>query len=142
MFLPTGGSEIREFSGVKEMPKRQTNQVAFSVPRRSQRVLLDLPVVIRGEAGDKRAFQEETFTLTLSAHGARVFLANRVTLGQRVVLMNSKTLDEREGRIAYLGRFYAGLAQVGIEFARPAPEFWLNSCLPADWSPPADWAAC
>ncbi len=118
-----------------EMPKRQTNQAAFSVPRRSQRVLLDLPVVIRGEAEYTLAFQEETFTLTLSAHGALVFLANRVNLGQRVILMNPKTRDEQEGRIAYMGPFYAGLAQVGIEFARPAPEFWLIS------SPPADWAA-
>ena len=95
-----------------EIPKRQTNQAAFSVPRRSQRVLLDLPSLFAVKQNTRSLFKEETFTLTLSAHGVLVFLVNRVNLGQRVILMNPKTRDEQEGRIAYMGPFYAGLAQV------------------------------
>ena len=117
------------------MPKPEAKHSAVEVTRRSQRVLLDLPLVIRGEVEDKRAFQEQTFTLAVSAHGALVFLATRVALGQRVVVMNPKTWDEREGRVAYLGSPHAGLAQVGIEFAQPAPEFWSISSPPADWKP-------
>ncbi len=102
--------------------------------RRSQRVLLDVPIVVRGESKDNRSFQEETFTITVSAHGALLVLASTVELGQKVVLMNPKNWDEREGRVAHLGRPYAGLAEVGIEFTRPAPEFWSISPAPADWS--------
>jgi hypothetical protein len=37
-----------------------------------------------------------------------------VVLGQRVVLMNPKNWDEREGIVAYLGPSYAGLVKVAI----------------------------
>jgi hypothetical protein len=110
------------------------NSVPFSGLRRSKRVILDVPLVIRGEAEDKRPFREETFTLTISAHGGLVVLENRVALGQTVVLMNPKTWDEREGTIAFLGPPYAGLATVGIQFAQPAPEFWAINSPPADWN--------
>jgi hypothetical protein len=101
--------------------------------RRSRRLLLDLPLVIRGEAEDKRPFQEETFTVTVSAHGALVVLERKVALGQKVVLLNPRNWDEREGTIAFLGPPYAGLATVGIQFIRPAPEFWSINSPPADW---------
>ncbi len=52
--------------------------------RRSARVLLDVPLLIWGESPDQQAFREETFTVTVSAHGALVMLATRVSVGQRV----------------------------------------------------------
>jgi len=110
------------------------NSVPMSGLRRSTRVILDVPLVIRGEAEDKHSFQEETFTVKVSAHGGLVLLENRVELGQKVVLMNPKTWDEREGTIVFLGPPYAGLATVGVEFAQPAPEFWAISSPPADWN--------
>jgi hypothetical protein len=110
------------------------NLLPHSTLRRSKRVILDVPLVIRGEAENKRRFREETFTLTISAHGGLVVLENRVALGQRVMLMNPKTWDEREGTIAFLGPPYAGLATVGIQFAKPAPEFWAISSPPPDWN--------
>ncbi|PYU27246.1 MAG: hypothetical protein DMG32_08055 [Acidobacteria bacterium] len=119
------------------MPEGKSNYPpAEVVHRRSERVLLDMPLVIRGEPEDKLTFREQTFTLTVSAHGALVLLATTVVSGQTVVLMNPKTWDERKGKITYLGSSHAGLAQVGIEFEQPAPDFWSIS------SPPADWNLC
>ena len=93
-----------------------------------------MPLFISGETEDGRAFREETFTLTVSGHGALVILATRVVLGQRVVLMNPKNWGEREGIVAYLGPSYAGLAKVAIEFTKSAPEFWSISSPPTDWN--------
>jgi hypothetical protein len=101
--------------------------------RRSERIILDLPLVIRGEAGGKKIFQEETSTLIVNAHGAQLMLETKVTLGQRLVVLNPMNWDECEGRVAYVGPPYAGLARVGIEFTRPAPGFWSISSPPADW---------
>jgi len=101
--------------------------------RRSQRILLDVPLIVRGESEQQRSFQEKTFTLAVSAHGALVLLASPVEVGQRVVVMDPKSWNEREGKVAYRGRPHAGLAQVGIEFAQPAPEFWPIKSLPSDW---------
>ena len=53
-----------------------------SAKRRSERVLLDVPLFIEGKAEGAQDFKEETFTLTVSAHGALIVLAAKVALGQ------------------------------------------------------------
>ena len=111
----------------------QVNTPISTGQRRSERIILDVPLVIRGEAADKKTFQEETFTLIVNAHGAQLMLETKVTLGQRLVVLNPNNCDEREGKVAFVGPPYAGLARVGIEFTRPAPEFWSVSSPPSDW---------
>lgn len=107
--------------------------VADTGQRRSERVLIDVPVVIRGETEDRRAFEEETFTVTVSAHGALVMLAAKVKLGQTLLLLNPKNWDEREGRVAFRSADHAGLAQVALEFTLPAGDFWPVSSPPPGW---------
>ena len=92
--------------------------------RRSPRVLIDVPLVIRGESAEQKQFREETFTISVSAYGALIVLAAKVSLGQRLMLLNPETRAEREGRVARFGARYGDLAQVAVEFAHPAPEFW------------------
>jgi hypothetical protein len=101
--------------------------------RRSVRVLLDVPVAIWGESPDEQTFREETFTVTVSAHGALVMLAAKVLVGQRVVLRKLTDSIEIRGRIADVGMPHAGLTQVGIELDQPSPEFWPVSPPPTDW---------
>jgi hypothetical protein len=101
--------------------------------RRSERVLLDVPVVIRGDSSDQRQFREETFTVIVSAHGALLMLEAKVALGQKVVLMNPKNWDEREGKVSFIGPDRAGMAQVAVEFSQAAPEFWSLDAPPANW---------
>ena len=102
--------------------------------RRSARVLMDVPIVVRGQSTNQQAFREETFTVTVSAHGALLMLASDVVLGQKIVVINPLNKDEREGRIAYRGPLHAGLSQVAVEFTQPSPEFWPLSAPPADWN--------
>jgi hypothetical protein len=116
-----------------EIPDAKSSAPTSGV-RRSKRLILDVPLVIRGVAEDKRPFQEETFTVTVSAHGGLVVLENRVALGQKLVLMNPKTWDEREAVVAFLGPPYAGLSTVGLNFLQPAPGFWAVSSPPSDWN--------
>jgi len=101
--------------------------------RRSERVLLDVPLFIEGRAEGAQEFKEETFTLTVSAHGALIVLAAKVTLGQTLKLTNLKSRDQNEATVAFLGPPYAGLATVGVQFSKPAPDFWAISSPPADW---------
>lgn len=101
--------------------------------RRSDRILIDVPLVVRSSSEERQAFREETFTVTVSAHGGLMMLEAPVKLGQTIVLMNPKNWDEREAKVAYLGRPHAGLAQVAFEFNRPAPEFWALESPPANW---------
>ncbi len=104
--------------------QHSTPSRAGSERRRSQRVLKDVPLIVRGETTDKRPFEEETFTIAVSVHGALLVLAAKVELGQRLVLLNPNTWDERECHVAFLGPPYAGLSQVGLEFTGPVADFW------------------
>ncbi len=92
--------------------------------RRTQRVLLNVPIMVRGQSKDNRPFEEETHTLLVSAHEAMVLLHADVSLGQRLVLLNLNTKREREGHVIYRGMTYAGATQVAVEFTQPASDFW------------------
>jgi len=60
--------------------------------------LLDVPLFIEGKAEGAQDFKEETFTLTVSAHGALIVLAAKVALGQTVRLTNLKNKDLAKNR--------------------------------------------
>jgi hypothetical protein len=108
---------------------------AHSAQRRSERVLVDLPLIVRGVSpADNQAFEEETFTLTVSAHGALMMLASKVALGQTLCLLNPISREKRAARISFIGRDHAGMSQVGVEFPFPAPEFWAIDSPPRNWS--------
>jgi len=95
--------------------------------RRSERFLLDVPLVVRGESAERQPFEELTFSISISTYGALVVLANKVTVGQTLFLKNPETQYETQGRVARLGAPYGGLAQVGIEFPQAAPQLWTLS---------------
>jgi hypothetical protein len=104
----------------------------LTASRRSRRISLDVPLVVHAESASHK-FREETYSLSISAHGVLLTLKNPVTLGQKVLLMNRRNWDEREGRVAFIGPMQSGLTRVGVQFTRPAPEFWSLHPLPVDW---------
>jgi diguanylate cyclase (GGDEF)-like protein len=92
--------------------------------RRSKGLLLDVSVVVRGESTDSQPFQEETFTISVSAHGAFLMLASKVIIGQTLFVRNQVTNNEKPARVASFGIPYGGIAQVGVEFSEPSADFW------------------
>jgi hypothetical protein len=92
--------------------------------RRSERSSLALPVIVRGVSLDTKPFQEEAFTLSVSAHGALVALTTTVTLGQAVFLRNPQTQEEVGAWVTRFGPPRGGFAQVGVELVHPDVEFW------------------
>ena len=101
--------------------------------RRSQRIPLDVPLVIKGRTDSEQDFREETFTLSASAHGVLLALKVSVSVGQKVQLFNRRNWDELLGHVVYVGLPHAGLTRVGIEFEQASPEFWSLSAPPANW---------
>ena len=101
--------------------------------RRSERLTVDVPLVIRGEAADRKRFQEERFTLIVNAHGALLPLGTKVSLGQKLLLMNPTNWHECQAKVVYVETPSGGPARVGVELDRPVPEFWRVSSPPADW---------
>src|SRR5271165_2503565 len=103
--------------------------------RRSQRVLMQVSVRIRGNDAQGKAFEEVTDTLAINAHGALILMQARVTSGSKVRLYHNRTEEEQECHVVFLGPVRAGKAEVGLEFSSPCPTFWRVAFPPEDWSP-------
>jgi hypothetical protein len=102
--------------------------------RRSQRVLMQVSVRIRGEDAQGNKFEEETETLAINAHGALVLMKSRLTSGGTVLLQHKRTEEEQECQVAFLGPVRSGKAEVGLEFSAPRPGFWRVAFPPEDWT--------
>jgi hypothetical protein len=109
-----------------------------SKSRRSQRVIVGVPVTVSNEGGSRDgAFQEETQTLVVNAHGAMIAIAAKVAKGQMVRLKNRVTQEEQVCKVVYLGPTSGGKVQVGVDFTSKAPDFWRIAFPPEDWVVPA-----
>jgi hypothetical protein len=115
-----------------QAPNSSMNPVAR---RRSQRVLMQVAVRIRGEDVQGKSIEEETETLAINAHGALVLMKARLTSGSKVFLQHKRTQEEQECHVAFLGPVRAGKAEIGLEFASPRPGFWRVAFPPQDWTP-------
>jgi hypothetical protein len=102
--------------------------------RRSHRVHIAMPVLVRGKKGTQ-PFEEQTMTISVNAHGCMVRLATPVTRNQGVSIVNTKTAEELPCTVTFLGPKESGRTEVGIEFAEPSPVFWRIAFPPEDWDP-------
>jgi hypothetical protein len=112
-----------------------SNTPPHTVRRRSQRILMQVPIRVRGKDAQGKDFEEYTETLAINAHGALVLLNARVTSGSTVQMRHNKTEEEQECHVAFLGPVRSGRAEIGVEFSAPRPAFWRVAFPPEDWSP-------
>jgi PilZ domain len=102
--------------------------------RRSQRILLSVPLRVSGKRANGAPFVEHTKTLIVSAHGALLQLQESVGEGQTLRIQNVKTGEEVACTVVDLSPGATGLAEIGVEFAEANARFWRVSFPPADWS--------
>ena len=92
--------------------------------RRSQRVMLRIPILVRAEIKGEPPLEEDTFTMVVNAHGALIALAMKVRPGQKLDLRNWGTAKEQACRVVHVKNNPFGKNEVGIEFPFPNPHFW------------------
>ncbi|HEV3482497.1 MAG TPA: PilZ domain-containing protein [Candidatus Acidoferrales bacterium] len=102
--------------------------------RRSHRVNIAMPILVRGTRGTQR-FEEESQTVSVSAHGCMLRVTNPVARGQEIALVNKKTAEELPCTVTFIGQKDAGKIEVGVEFTEPSPLFWRIAFPPEDWDP-------
>jgi hypothetical protein len=101
--------------------------------RRSQRVRIRIPVLVRTQVVGEHPVSEKTHTIEVNAHGALILLATPVPVDQFILLVNPQTGEELQSRVVSLGPSFLGKTQVRIEFIKPAPQFWNLPAPPKDW---------
>ncbi len=102
--------------------------------RRSQRILLSVPLRVSGKRTNGTPFVEHTKTLIVNAHGALLQLQEPVEEGQSLNVRNVTTGEEMPCMVVDLSPGANGVGEIGVQFAQPNPRFWRVSFPPADWS--------
>jgi len=113
---------------------RETSWLAAN-RRRSQRVLMTVPVHVSGKSAAGLPFEEETHTRAISAHGALILVSTQVWRGLRLNLSNVQTKAALECVVAHIDKRPSDRTQVGVEFTLPNPMFWHVAFPPKDWTP-------
>jgi hypothetical protein len=98
-----------------------------SLPERrgSPRIEMRVPVFVYGHGGEAcEPFHEETTSIVVNANGALVALKSRVEFGQRLLLTNAGTHEERQCRVVRFHVAGAPHGLVAIAFTESSPDFW------------------
>jgi PilZ domain len=92
--------------------------------RRNQRRTVKVEILVHGKSAENETFQEEAFTVSVSAFGALVAMRTPVAIGETLALKNLRNQNEIKGRVTRSDPTNGGLTRVAIEFVPPAPDFW------------------
>lgn len=92
--------------------------------RRSDRIALQLAIIVSGADAMGYGFVEQTHTLVLSRHGAKILLA-RMLVPEQEITVRLRT-NGREADVRVVGQIGAGPAgpYYGIEFLDPQINLW------------------
>lgn len=106
-----------------------------SARRRSQRVVVKVPVKVFSAPEANVAIEENTHTLVVNAHGASFLLSKRVNKGEHLIVRNPRTSATQECTIVRIGDQQGDRIEVAVEFLVPNPTFWQIAFPPEDWIP-------
>lgn len=102
--------------------------------RRSQRVLLSVPVIVSGKRENGSPFSERTRTLVVNVHGALLLLCEPVAVGQTLSITNVATGEALTCTVKDINQGQHEVPEIGIEFSQPSTRFWRVSFPPPEWS--------
>jgi hypothetical protein len=92
--------------------------------RRSKRIQIRVPVVVRLRDAGKSSVAEKTEAIIVNDHGALILLATATEINQIIRVENPTTSEELLCRVTSRGDTFMGKTQVGVEFIVPTPGFW------------------
>jgi hypothetical protein len=92
--------------------------------RRCHRLPLTIPVKVYGRSPRNHPFRAVTATMAVSLYGGLLNMKPRVKLGQRILIVNSFTEEERECRVVYVESKQRGRRKVAVEFSNGDGDFW------------------
>lgn len=98
--------------------------------RRSKRLRLVIPVEVLAFEGETQLFRESTQVQCVSAHGGLVLLSAPVSVGQSLRITNRRTQEHQDCRIVNVEATDDNKFAAGVEFIRPAGNFWQISFPP------------
>jgi len=102
--------------------------------RRSQRVLIRMPVTLEFASEGKRVTLDAT-TESVNDHGAMLLCPRSLSPETQLQIKNAGTRQQRLCRVTRAPLESGEGFLVPVEFADPAPGFWGISFPPTNWKP-------
>jgi hypothetical protein len=119
------GRPSTQFAGIAEADPRNR--------RRSERVLVQIPVLFEIPQPGGRTLHGDAYTLCVNAHGGLMELGVHLERGQKFAVSNPGTADRRACHVVRCDRSRNGYFAVSFEFETPAGDFWPILSVPVDW---------
>ena len=107
--------------------------------RRSQQVLLQVGVFITAEVTDGSRLRVRAFTQVVNAHGGLLDAPFRMTVGQRLTILNPQSDQEVGCHVIRVDGPSDGSFPTVFEFDGLNPHFWPIGFPPVDWSQAQDF---
>jgi len=104
--------------------------------RRSERVVLRIPVMVLAENEQRQQIRVQAETQVVNAHGGLMCMREHLHVGQSFLLNNPLNLMEMSCRVVRIDEDGLEFYKVAFEFDRPAGSFWPVTFPPADWASP------
>lgn len=97
----------------------------FDKERQGGRVVMRVPVEIRGTGADGKPVEESAFTGVIGALGAMILVSRRLRIGSEVELTNRFSQQTARFRVAWISdEESGGLWETGLESLAPLDDFW------------------
>lgn len=93
--------------------------------RRSDRILLTIPLSVEGKDAKGKAFQADAQTLVLNRHGGRIRVGRRLQAGQTVRITNMMGRRSSDFRVVGpVSPFSEQGGDYGVEYLQPGQDIW------------------
>jgi hypothetical protein len=106
--------------------------------RRSQRVALQVAVVLKATLLDGRSVQVQAFTSAVNAHGGLLESPVELAANQKFLLFNPHFGKDVGCRVVGAKGPSSALYEVAFEFDSRSPQFWPIAFPPEDWGTAAE----
>lgn len=99
--------------------------MALESSRRSARVLLKVPIEVKGNAVDGSPFEEKTSTKEVNGHGAQIVLHQALRSSEPLAITNLQNRKSCPFRVVrLLEKSAEGALEYGVECLRPEDNIW------------------
>jgi hypothetical protein len=97
----------------------------FKNQRQGARVVMRVPVEVRGTAADGKPLEESTHTGVVGTLGAMIWISRRMEVGSELEVTNRFSQQTAKFRVAWVKDAKEGqLWETGVESPKPLDDFW------------------
>jgi hypothetical protein len=103
-----------------------SNTPQYEKRREAVRVVMRVPVEVRGATADGMTLEESTHTGVIGSLGAMIWVSRMLQIGAEVELTNRFSQQTAKFRVAWVKdhRHGEGFWETGVESLRPLDDFW------------------